>query len=234
MKTVGIIGGSTHLATVEYYNLINQHVRGQLGGLNTGQIIINSMNLADSAHYVQKDLWEEGGKFLHDKAKSLEDAGADFIICVSNTWHRVSDQFMSGISIPLLHIAEPTARAIKEKSLQRVALLGTKATMSSTYLPDIFASKYALDVFPPTEEDQEIIDSVIWKELSFAKFTEESRQNYLSVVDRLVSSGAQGVILGCTEIGLLIAQADRPEVPFFDTLRLHAKAAATMAVSGSY
>ncbi|KAH8889140.1 aspartate racemase [Thozetella sp. PMI_491] len=232
MKTIGIIGGSTDIATVEYYKLINKHVREELGGLHTGEIIINSMDLALSAHYVNNGLWEEGAEYLRGKAQSLARAGADFIICVSNTWHRVSDKFMAGIEAPLLHIAEPTAKAIKEQGLQRVALLGTKATMSSPYLPDLFNSQYGVEIVVPKEEDQTLIDNVIFKELSYAQFTDSSRKAYLKIVDDLALSGAQGVILGCTEIGLLIAQADRPNIPMFDTLRLHAKAAAMKAVHG--
>ncbi|KAH6648052.1 Asp/Glu/hydantoin racemase [Truncatella angustata] len=203
MKTIGIIGGSTDIATAEYYNLINKHVREELGGLHTGEIIINSMDLARSAHYVHNGLWDEGADYLHGKAQSLVRAGADFIICVSNTWHRVSDKFMAGIDVPLLHIAEPTAKAIKEQGLQRVALLGTKATMSSPYLPDLFANQYGLDIIVPKEEDQDLIDNVIFQELSYAQFTDKARKEYLTIMDELVSGGAQGVILGCTEIGLL-------------------------------
>lgn len=232
MKTVGIIGGSTHIATVEYYNLINKHVREELGGLNTGEIIINSMNLERSAHFVHNELWDEGAEYLHGKAQSLVRAGADFIICVSNTWHRVSDKFMAGIDIPLLHIAEPTAKAIKEKGLQKLALLGTKATMSSPYLPELFAREYGLDIIVPKEEDQDLIDRVIFEEMSYERFTDESRDAYLKIIDGLVTRGAQGVILGCTEIGLLVSQSDRPDIPMIDTLRLHAKAAAMKAVHG--
>lgn len=230
MKTIGIIGGSTDIATVEYYNLINKHVREELGGLHTGEIIINSMDLAKSAHYVHNELWDEGAEYLHGKAQSLARAGADFIICVSNTWHRVSDKFMAGIDVPLLHIAEPTAEAIKKQGLQKLALLGTKATMSSPYLPDLFANRYGLDMIVPNEEDQQLIDDVIFQELSFAQFNDKSREAYLRIVDELASRGAQGVILGCTEIGLLISQSDRPSIPMLDTLRLHAKAAAIKAV----
>ena len=232
MKTIGIIGGSTHIATVEYYNLINKHVREELGGLHTGEIIINSMDLANSERFVHNELWEEGGEYLHAKAQSLERAGADFIICVSNTWHRVSDKFMQGLSIPLLHIAEPTAASIKESGFHKIALLGTKATMSSRYLPDIFANRYGLETIVPDDSDQNLIDDVIFKELSYNQFTDKSRQAYLNIVDKLAAQGAQGVILGCTEIGLLISQSDRPDIPMFDTLRLHAKAAAMKAVYG--
>ncbi|KAI6911355.1 hypothetical protein KC318_g547 [Hortaea werneckii] len=232
MLTIGIIGGSTDLATAEYYRVINSEVREQLGGLHTGEIIINSMDLARSAHYVQGDKWEEGAEYLHSKAQSLERAGADFILCVSNTWHRVSDQFMRDVSVPFFHIAEPTAQAIQKQGLEKVVLLGTKATMSSTYLRNVFERQHGLAIVIPDEKDQDMIDSVIFDELSYAKFTERSRKAYLKVVDRFIAAGAQGIILACTEIGLLISQTDRPSIPMFDTLHLHAKAAALKAVQG--
>ncbi|KAJ6785992.1 hypothetical protein PWT90_08898 [Aphanocladium album] len=231
MKTVGIIGGSTDLATAEYYKLINATVREQLGGFHTGEIIINSMDLAKSVHYVHNELWDEGGAYLAGKAQSLERAGADFIIVVSNTWHRAADMFMKGIKIPLLHIADPTAAAIKAQGLTRVILLGTKATMGTPYLIDEFKAR-GVEVVVPTAEEQQFIDDVIFQELSFWQFKEESKNKYLEIIDRLVrEEGAQGAILGCTEIPLLVKQEERPTIPFFDTLTLHAKAAALQAVA---
>lgn len=231
MKTVGIIGGSTDLATAEYYKLINAGVRARLGGLNTARIIINSMNFADSAHYVQNDLWEEGGQMVGEMAQSLERAGADFILCVSNTWHRTADIFMKGLSIPLLHIVDPTAQAIKAANLTKVLLLGTKATMSSSYLRDQYREKFGIDAIVPSPAQQDVVDSIIFDELAKSIFTESSRQKYLDIIDDLQrTQGVQGVILGCTEIPLLINQSDRPALPMFDTLKLHAEEAARMAV----
>ncbi|EGX91389.1 aspartate racemase [Cordyceps militaris CM01] len=230
MKTIGIIGGSTDIATVEYYKIINATVREQLGGLHTGEIIINSMDLARSAHYVRHSLWDEGGAYLATKAQSLERAGADFLLVVSNTWHRASPVFMAGVSIPLLHIADPTAAAIRAQGLSKVILLGTKATMGTPYWAEEFKARGVV-VVVPNEAEQTLIDDVIFNELSFWQFRDESRQRYLEIVDRLVrEEGAQGVVLGCTEIPLLVRQEDRPGVPMFDTLTLHAKAAALMAV----
>lgn len=231
MKTIGIIGGSTDLATAEYYKLINATVREQLGGFHTGEIIINSMDLAKSVHYVHNELWDEGGAYLATKAQSLARAGADFLLVVSNTWHRAADTFMKGLSIPLLHIADPTAAAIKAQGLTKVILLGTRATMGTPYLIDEFKAR-GVEVVVPTAAEQQYIDDVIFKELSFWQFKDESRDRYLEIIDRLVAEeGAQGAILGCTEIPLLVKQEDRPAVPFFDTLTLHAKAAALMAVA---
>jgi aspartate racemase len=230
MKTIGIIGGSTDLATAEYYKRINAHIRRELGGLHTGEIIINSMDLANSAHYVRNGLWEEGIQYLHNKAKSLERAGADFIVCVSNTWHQVSEGWMKDVQVPLLHIVNPTGEAIQARGLGSVALLGTKATMSSPYLANELAKRFGIKVIVPDDAAQQFIDDNIFEELSHSLFTELSRRRYLAIIDELVAQGAQGVILGCTEIPLLVSQLDRPDVPMFDTLELHASAAALTAL----
>jgi aspartate racemase len=230
MKTIGIIGGSTDLATVEYYKLINAKVRERLGGLHTAKIIINSMDFADSAHLVQNDLWEEGGEMLNGMARSLQRAGAEMLLCVSNTWHRTAETFMLGLTIPLLHIVDPTAEAIKAANLSKVALLGTKTTMSSSFLRDRYHTKFGIDVIVPDTEQQDVIDRIIFEELACFVFSETSRQAYLRIIDDLASRGVEGVVLGCTEIPLLIHQDDRPSLPMFDTLRLHAEAAVGMAL----
>ena len=229
MKTIGIIGGSTDVATEVYYHVINETVGKILGGYHTGKIIINSMDLATSVYFVKGERWEEGGDHLRGMAQSLERAGADFILCVSNTWHRCAEAFMLGITIPLLHICDPTAMAIKAKGLKRLALLGTKATMSGPYLRDVFVHSHGFEILVPTEKQQDFIDEVIFKELSKPIFLEKSRLGYLEVVDDLKARGAEGIILGCTEIPLLIKQTHRPDLPFFDTLVLHAEAAARLA-----
>ncbi|MGH7963406.1 MAG: aspartate/glutamate racemase family protein, partial [Candidatus Binatia bacterium] len=154
------------------------------------------------------------------------------IICVSNTWHRVSDKFMAGIDLPLLHIVDPTGEAIREQGLKTVALLGTKATMSSPYMPTMLSTQFGLSVIVPSEEQQDLIDGVIFNELSQAQFTAASRDAYLRIIDDLVARGSEGVILGCTEIPLLVSQDDRPHIPMFDTVRLHARAAAMKAIHG--
>ena len=228
MRTIGIIGGSTNVATAVYYDLINAAVKKRLGGFHTAKIIINSMDLAASVHYVHGGLWEEGSVLLNEMALSLERAGADFIICVSNTWNMYADKWMAGVKIPVLHISEPLVAAISQR---KVALLGTKATMSSTWFPDAL-EKHGIETIVPSEADQDVIDKIIFQELSYNKFLDESRDKYLKIVDELRQAGAEAVILGCTEIGLLIKQSDRPDLPFFDTLQLHAEAAAAMAIEG--
>ena len=231
MKTIGILGGSTDLSTAEYYRIINARVRKELGGFHTGEIIINSMDCGVITYYTHKDMWQEGAAYMHTKTQSLERAGDDFIISVSNTWHRMCDVYMQDITIPLLHIADPTADAVKKNGLDTVALLGTKATMSSTYLVDYFSAHHGLTIIVPTEDQQDYVSKIVVNELAHGIFSEQSRNGYLTIIDELVTQhGAQGVILGCTEIPLLVSKDNRPDVPMFDTLTLHAEAAAMKAL----
>ncbi|CAL5870367.1 uncharacterized protein PFLUO_LOCUS4603 [Penicillium psychrofluorescens] len=229
MKTIGIIGGSTEVATAEYYKLINLGINKRLGGFNTGEIIINSMNFDKSAHYVQGELWEEGGKYLQGKALSLERAGADFFLCVSNTWHIAAPVFTKDVHIPFLHILDSTVAAVKGQDLRTVLLLGTKATMESEALLAQYSQR-GIEIVVPNGNDQAQIDDIIFMELSKGSFTAQARQKYLDIVDKHVAKGVEGIILGCTEIPLLINQRDRPSIPMFDTLKLHVEAAVNMAL----
>src|SRR6266851_2050702 len=207
MLTIGVIGGSGDLATAEYYKAINKAVNDRLGGKHSAEVIINSMDFAKSIHYVYGDLWDEGAVYIHAKAASLERAGADFLMIVSNTWHRAADKFMEGIKIPLLHIFDTTAVAIKKAGLRKVALLGTKLTMAGPYAVPELAKRAGVEVIVPDEDDQDYID----------------------LITKLVVQGAEGIVLGCTKIPLLITQKDDPNVPMFDTLELHAKGAVAVA-----
>jgi aspartate racemase len=201
-----------------------------LGGSYTGEILIDSMNFARSEYYVSNDLWDEGGAYLNEKAKRLEAAGASFILCVSNTWHRAAQSFMKGLSIPLLHIVDPTGNAIRVAKLQRVALLGTKPVMSTPFLIDEFSNRFGIEIVVPEEAEQNYINRIIFDEMSKGIFSDDARRGYLDIVDRLRDRGVDGIVLGCTEIPLLINQADRPDLPMFDTLKLHAQAAAAKAL----
>jgi aspartate racemase len=230
LKTIGLIGGSTEFATIEYYRQINTAVNRRLGGFYTAEIIIDSMNFAQSAYFVNNALWEEGGAYLGAKAKRLEQSGAAFIICVSNTWHRAAEYFMGGLRIPLLHIAEPTVAAIKGAQLTKVALLGTLPVMSTPFMIDEFERR-GVEIMVPGREEQRYIDRVIFEEMSKGIFSEETRHRSLDIIDALERRGAEGVILGCTEISFLIQQEHRPQLPMFDTLRLHAQAAADAALN---
>lgn len=231
MKTIGIIGGTTDVATAEYYRLINTGLNKRRGGYSTGEIIISSMDFGESVRFIKGDLWDEGAKYLNAKALGLERAGADFILCASNAWHCVANGFMKDVNIPLLHIMDATGEAIREANLTKVALVGTKSTMSSQTLVEEAKKRYGVEVIVPTDEEQDILDDIIFVELSKSLFTEKSKAAYLEVFRALQSRGAGGVVLGCTEIPLLVKQADLPDFPMFDTLTLHAAAAVSMALA---
>lgn len=233
MKTIGILGGSSDQATAEYYSRINKAVNARLGGWHTGQILIYSMDFATSEHFVRNALWDEAAEYLAEKARKLECAGADLLICVSNTLHRVADRFASATSIPFLHIVDPTAQAIRAAGLERVALLGTKPAMSLDFLKRRYTEKFGIDILVPPEREQDQLDRIIFDELCRGSFTASAKATYLDAIDALRSRGAQGVILGCTEIPLLIVQQDRPAFPMFNTLALHVEAAVRFALDGS-
>ena len=231
LKVIGILGGSSDQATAEYYRLLNQTVRARLGGWNTAEVIINSMNFARAESWVRNGRWEEAGADLATRAASLERAGADLLICVSNTLHKVADVFTARLGIPFLHIVDPTAKAIRAAGLRRVGLLGTKAAMAAdSHLVRRYAERFGIEVVVPDGAAQQVIDRVIFDELCRGVFLPESRAAYLQVIATLSRSGAEGVILGCTEIPLLVTQADRPAFPMFNTTALHAEAAVAFAL----
>jgi aspartate racemase len=229
MKTIGILGGSSDQSTADYYRRINRAVNDRLGGWNTGEILIYSMNFADAERFVRQGLWQEAGEYLADKARRLERAGAGLLMCVSNTLHRVADVFTAGLGIPFLHIADPTGEAMRAAGVSRVALLGTKPVMSTDFLKNRYRDKFGVEVLAPGEGEQDLVDRIIFDELCRGVFREESKAAYLRIVDRLHACGAEGVILGCTEIPLLISQEDRPALPMFNTTQLHAESAVRMA-----
>jgi aspartate racemase len=225
VRTIGILGGMSDQATAEYYRMINDGVNACLGGWNTAEVIISSVNFANIERCARNDLWDEAGRYLAAKAIGLERAGAEMLLCVSNTMHRVADAFTRDLAIPFLHIADPTGEAINKAGLKRVALIGTRSTMVSDTLKRRFAQKFGIEIMVPNEADQTMIDRVIFDELVRRQLHPESKQAYLDAVDRLHANGAEGVILGCTEIFLLIAQPDRPKLPFFNTTALHVERA---------
>lgn len=229
MKTIGVLGGMSPTATAEYYRLLNQRVSARLGGWNTAELVISSVNFACIERFVRNGLWQEAGQYLAIKAQGLQRAGADFLLCASNTMHRVSDEFMAGLSIPLLHIVDPTGAAIRDQGIAKVALLGTKPVMSSSYLRSCYADKFGIETVVPNEAEQALVDKIIFDELVHRVLEPESKSAYLDIIDRLRARGAQGVILGCTEIFLLVSQADRPDFPMFDTTHLHVDAAVAFA-----
>jgi aspartate racemase len=231
MRTIGVLGGMSNQATNEYYRLINEHVNRRLGGWNTADVIINSVNFANIESFVRQERWAEAGDYLHKKAISLVAAGADVILCVSNTMHRVSDQFMQGINIPFIHIADPTGTAIQHSNLSTIAILGTKPTMASSYMKSYYKDHFGIEIIAPSEPEQRDVDAIIFNELVKGQFLPASKARYVQIVERLAREGAQGIILGCTEICMLINQSDFEDLPIFDTTSLHAAAAVDFALA---
>ena len=231
VKRIGILGGSSDQATAEYYRRLNQAVNRRLGGWNTAELLINSMNFALAERWVRDGDWDAAGRDLAERAAARERAGAELLICASNSLHRVADAFTAHLTIPFLHIVDPTAAAIRAAGLRRVGLLGTKPAMATDYLKRRFAERFGIEILVPPAAEQEAVDRIIFDELCRGRFLPESKASYLAIVDGLAAAGAGGVILGCTEIPLLIAQPDRPELPLFDTAELHVAAAVSWALA---
>lgn len=220
---LGIIGGMSWESTQSYYRLINEGVKAKLGGLNSANLLIHSLNLEPISQLQANGDWQELGEMMADSGKRLKAAGVTGILIATNTMHKVADKVEAATSLPLIHIADATACAINDSGLTRVALLGTKFTMTEDFYRSRL-TKAGLEVVVPDDESQDEIHRIIFEELCQGEFKAESRQYYRQVIADLADKGAQGVILGCTEIGLLIEQKDSP-IPVFDTAAIHAKAA---------
>ncbi len=228
MKTIGLIGGMSWESTIPYYRIINETIKEKLGGLHSARCILYSVEFAEIEKLQAEGKWEESGKILGDAAAKLEAAGAEFIVICTNTMHKVAPQVQSMINIPLLHIAEVTADVLTEKSISKVALLGTKYTMLQNFYKDKLTQR-GIEVLIPNEADIDIINHVIFTELCLGKIKDSSKLAFLRIIQELSEKGAQGVILGCTEIGMLVSQSDT-SVPLFDTTLIHAKSAALAAL----
>jgi aspartate racemase len=230
MRTIGLIGGMSWESTAIYYQLANELVRDRLGGLHSARIVLTSVDFADIEELQASGDWDRAGKVLAAEAVRLEDAGADFLVLCTNTMHKVADQIEAATSLPLLHLGDVTADAVRAAGLDTVALLGTAFTMSQDFYRGRLES-HGLRVLVPDEADQELIHRVIYDELCLGQVREESRRAYVDIVDRLLAQGAEGVILGCTEIELLVGPEDLA-VPSFPTTRLHVEAAVEQALAG--
>jgi aspartate racemase len=229
VKTLGLIGGTGWVSTVEYYRIINQQVNKRLGGLSSAKILLYSVNQQEFKPATQPAELNEFAEFLTEIAKRLETAGAECLLLCANTPHMAADIVQKKIGIPLIHIAEATAKAILKQGLRKVGLLGTKMTMEQTFYKDRLA-KFGIASIIPEESQREYIHRTIMTELEKAILKEETRKKYLGIIDSLVQKGAEGVILGCTEIPLLIKQSDC-KLPVFDTTEIHAMAAVEFALS---
>lgn len=231
-KTIGILGGSSNVATAEYYRMINAMVNERLGGWDIAEMLISSMNFGNIEHFLRKDDWAGLQANMETHVDRLIAGGADAILCVSNTLHRPLAPLMANRRVPQIHIADPTGTAIRAAGLDRVALLGTKPTMSLPYLRDYYETRFGIGIVTPSPAEQDAIDRIIFDELVKADIRDASREVYLTITDRLTRDhGAQGVILGCTEIFLLMRQSDRPGLPMFNTTELHCRAAVDFALS---
>ncbi len=228
MKTIGLIGGLSFESTVTYYNLINKIVREKLGGLNSAKIVMSSVNFAEILEYQHADDWDSIASTLADAAKKLESAGADYILLCTNTMHKVAPQIENAISIPFLHILQATSEHLKQQNIHKVALLGTEYTLTQ----DFYKQKLIdndIEVVIPAGDDLKCVSDIIYNELCMGEILPKSKAKYIEVIEKLKAGGAEGVILGCTEIGLLISQDDSP-LPVFDTAVIHATAGALKAI----
>ncbi|WP_236897372.1 aspartate/glutamate racemase family protein [Clostridium beijerinckii] len=228
MKTIGLIGGMSWESTVTYYQVLNNVIREKLGGLHSAKCLLYSLDFHEIEKCQSTGEWEASAQILSEAALTLEKAGADFIVICTNTMHKVADKVQEAISIPILHIAEVTAQVLKAENITKIALLGTKYTMEQ----DFYKSKLIEDgitVLIPDKEDIETVNKIIYNELCVGIISEHSKEVYLNIIDKLTNKGAQGVILGCTEIGLLVQQRDT-KTPLFDTTLIHAEKAALFSI----
>ena len=228
LKIIGLIGGMSWESTATYYKIINETVKEKLGGLHSAKCILYSVDFQEIEECQANGNWEKSGEILGEAAYNLEKAGADFIVICTNTMHKVVNQIKEKISIPILHIAEMTAEKILEKRLKNIALLGTKYTMEQDFYKSKLIEK-GINVIIPDKNDIEIINEVIYDELCLGTINSDSKKKFLEIVDKLRSKGAEGIILGCTEIGLLIKNEDT-DVPLFDTAIIHAEQAAIYSI----
>ena len=228
LKTIGLIGGMSWESTVTYYKIINEVIKEKLGGLHSAKCVLYSLDFQEIEECQANGNWQKSGEILGEAAYNLEKAGADFIVICTNTMHKVVNQIKEKISIPILHIAEMTAEKILEKGLKNIALLGTKYTMEQDFYKSKLIEK-GINVIIPDKNDIEIINEVIYDELCLGTINSDSKKKFLEIVDKLRSKGAEGIILGCTEIGLLIKNEDT-DVPLFDTAIIHAEQAAMYSI----
>lgn len=228
MKTIGLIGGMSWESTVTYYQIINEVVKKQLGGLHSAKVVLYSVDFQEIEECQSNGDWDKSAEILGGAAKKLEQAGADFIVICTNTMHKVEPNIQKEIQIPIIHIAEATAEKLIENNIYKVALLGTKYTMTQDFYKDKLIEK-GIEVLIPNDSDVEIVNNIIYDELCLGIISEKSKSEYIRIIDKLKEDGSQGVILGCTEIGLLIGQEDTI-LPVFDTTQIHATKAAMLAI----
>ncbi|MBW2562265.1 MAG: aspartate/glutamate racemase family protein [Deltaproteobacteria bacterium] len=229
MKTIGMIGGMSWESTASYYQLMNELVKERLGGLHSARVVLYSVDFAQIEQLQDAGAWDEAGETLAGAGKAVEAAGADFLVLCTNTMHKVVGAIEAAVTIPLLHIADATASEVRRAGVSTVGLLGTRFTMEQDFYRGRLEEQHGLNVLVPGDRDREEVDRVIYDELCRGIIDDVSRDRYREIIGRLAERGAQGIILGCTEISLLVSQADSP-VPLFDTTSIHARGAVDFAL----
>jgi aspartate racemase len=228
-RTVGVLGGMSSQSTIEYYRLIDEGVNDVRGGHAAGDLLIRSVDFADVEGFIGDGRWEAAGEYLADAARDLEAGGAEFVVMATNTMHKVAPRITEALSVPFVHIVDVTADAVLAAGLDTVGVLGTRTTMEDPFYRDRFA-EHGVDVVVPDPSDREAVDRIVFEELTKGVIREESRATYLEVVDDLTDAGAEGLVLGCTEIELLVDEDDLPGLPAFDTTALHAERAVELSL----
>ena len=229
MKTIGLLGGMSWESTVGYYRAINEGIKNSLGGLHSAKIAMYSVDFDQIEKLQQKDDWGGTARILSQAAQCVESAGADFLLICTNTMHKVASEIEKAIKIPILHIADATAEVLLHKGIKTVGLLGTAFTMEQDFYKGRLSDKYRLNVLVPNKEDRQIVHKIIYQELCLGKIQPGSKAEYLRIIDLLANKGAEAVILGCTEIGMLVNQDDT-KVKLFDTTAIHAEKAVEYAI----
>ena len=229
MKTIGLLGGMSWQSTIPYYRIINETIKQRLGGLHSAKVILYSVDFAEIEQMQRAGDWQAAGQLLAEAANRLEAAGADFIVLCTNTMHKVAGAIEEATTLPLLHIADATAIAVKAAGYKTVGLLGTNFTMEQPFYKDRLKEQHDLSVLVPNETERQQVHQIIYDELCLGKVLPESREQYRQIIGQLVDQGAEAIILGCTEISLLISQQDSA-VPLFDTTSIHARSAAELAL----
>lgn len=224
MKTIGLIGGMSWESTVEYYRIINKIIKEKLGGLHSAKILMYSFDFAEIEQLQHDNEWEKAIDLMTNAAQRLERAGADFVLICTNTMHKMAEDVEESINIPLLHIVDTTAEKAKLQRIREIGLLGTKFTMEQDFYKDRLKKKYGIDTLIPNESEREHVHNIIYKELCLGEIKDSSKESIKKIISHLGDRGAQGIILGCTELPLLIKQEDIT-IPLFDTLLLHVEAA---------
>lgn len=229
MKTIGLIGGMSWESSLEYYRILNETTKEKLGGLHSARCILYSVDFAEVEALQRQDRWPEAARLMVAAGQSLERAGADFLVLCTNTMHKLTDDIEANVNIPFLHIADATAEKVKAAGIRKIGLLGTRFTMEQDFYKGRLTDRHGLEVITPESRDRETIHRVIYDELCLGIVKQESREQYIEIMGKLVGAGAEGIILGCTEIELLVHEGDA-QVPLFPTTRIHAVAAAEYAL----